>query len=462
MRYKENPFHQEFGKLVQPASGAGFGDGGNIDIHKLIGKLPKPKAGWTPGKYKYMGPYNPLEKQLDYDPETGEVLRWYVKPYNKVDEIAANHDICYYRVKTGKTNKGDCDRQMVKELDKIPYGEMPKWGQTARFLINTKQKTWVGGKKRKKPSSKWQEKLADELHKPIRRKFTRRRVIVNGIDEIWCSDLVEMGKLSKWNKGYRYLLMVLDVFSKYGWIVPLKDKKGESVAKTFKTIFKEGRKPHYLWTDKGKEYYNKNMKELLDKNKINIYSTENEEKSSVCERWNRTMKNKMWKQFTVQNNTMYLDMLPKLVAEYNNTKHRSIGMTPVEASKKKNEGDVYINLYGKMKRTLTKPKFQVGDKVRISKYKRPIFDKGYAPNWTEEIFTVDAILYTNPITYKMKDELGEEITGSFYEPELQKAVQDVYRIEKVIRRDARKGKALVKWSGYPEKFNSWVDLKDLR
>ena len=115
-----------------------------------------------------------------------------------------------------------------------------------------------------------------------------------------------------------------------------------------------------------------------------------------------------------------------------------------------------------MKRTYTKPKFQVRDKVRISKYKRPVFDKGYTPNWTEEIFTVDTIKYTNPITYKIKDELGEEIMGSFYESELQKAVQDVYRIEKVIRRDARKGKALVKWSGYPEKFKSWVDLKDLQ
>ena len=112
-----------------------------------------------------------------------------------------------------------------------------------------------------------------------------------------------------------------------------------------------------------------------------------------------------------------------------------------------------------MKRTYTKPKFKVGDKVRISKYKRPVFDKGYTPNWTEEIFTVDKILYTNPITYKIKDESGEEITGSFYEPELQKAVlHQWYRIEKVIRRDARKGKALVKWSGYPEKFKSWVDL----
>ena len=255
--------------------------------------------------------------------------------------------------------------------------------------------------------------------------------------------------------------MVLDVFSKYGWIIPLKDKKGETVAKALKTILKEGRKPQYLWTDKGKEYYNKHMKDLLEKNKITLYSTENEEKSSVCERWNRTIKSKMWKQFTVQGNTQYLDMLLKLVKQYNNTRHSSTKMTPTEASKKKNEGTVYFNLYGDMETSKQKPKFKIGDKVRISKYKRNVFDKGYTANWTEEVFTVDKIQYTNPITYRLKDLSGEEMSGSFYEQEMQKAVQDVYRIEKVIRRDARKGKALVKWSGYPEKFNSWVDINYL-
>ena len=142
--------------------------------------------------------------------------------------------------------------------------------------------------------------------------------------------------------------MVLDLFSKYGWVVPLKDKKGEIVTEAFKTIFKEGRKPQYLWTDKGKEYYNKNMKEMLEKNDITLYSTENEEKSSVCERWNRTIKTKMWKQFTVQGNTQYLDILPKILSQYSNTKHSSIKMTPLEASKKKNESTVYFNLYGDM------------------------------------------------------------------------------------------------------------------
>ena len=120
--------------------------------------------------------------------------------------------------------------------------------------------------------------------------------------------------------------MVLDLFSKYGWIVPFKDKKGETVTRAFKTIFKEGRKPQYLWTDKGKEYYNKRMKELLEKDNITLYSTE--------------------KQFTGQGITQYLSILPKILEQYNNTKHSSIKMTLVEASKKKNESTVYFNLYG--------------------------------------------------------------------------------------------------------------------
>ena len=318
-------------------------------------------------------------------------------------------------------------------------------------------------KKRKKPSGKenWQEKLADELHASIRRNFTRRRVIVNNIDEIWASDLVEMQKFSKWNKGYRYLLMVIVVFSKYGWIIPLKDKKGKSVTEAFETIFRD-RKPQYIWVDKGKEFHNKYLKDLLDKNGIHMYSIENEEKSSVVERWNRTIMSKMWKQFTVQGNTQYLDMLPKILKQYNNTKHSSIKMTPTEASKKINEGTVYFNLYGDTETLKKKPKCKIGDMVRISKYKRNVFDKGYTPNWTEEVFTVDKFKYTNPITYKLKDLNDEEIQGSFYEPELSKDRQDVFRIDKVIRRDYKKKQALVKWKGYSDDFNSWISFKDLK
>ena len=268
-----------------------------------------------------------------------------------------------------------------------------------------------------------------------------------------------MQKFSKWNKGYRYLLMIIDVFSKFGWIVPLKDKKGITVANAFKNIFKKHKIPKKLWTDKGTEFYNQHLKKLLKQHDITLYSTENEEKSAVVERWNQTIKSKMWKRFTEQNSTQYLNILPELLNEYNNSYHSSIKMTPVEASKLKNQGIVYYNLYSDLKPLNTKPKFKVGDTVRISKYKRKTFDKSYTPNWTEEIFVVTKILNTNPYTYKIQDLNGETITGSFYEKELLKTNQTKFRIEKVIRKD--KNNALVKWSGYNSAFNSLIPVSDL-
>ena len=190
------------------------------------------------------------------------------------------------------------------------------------------------------------------------------------------------------------------------------------------------------------------------------FSTENKEKSSVCERWNHTIKTKMWKQFTVQGNTACIDILPKILKQYNNTKHSCIKMPHIEASKKKNESTLYFNLHGDMEQLSSKPKFQVGDKVRISKYKRKVFDKGYTPNWTEEIFLIDKIQSTNPITYSLKDLNNEEIQGSFYEPELLKAKQDIFHIDKVIWRNYKKRQALVSWKGYSDDFNFWVPLKD--
>ena len=295
--------------------------------------------------------------------------------------------------------------------------------------------------------------LAEELHKPIKRKFNKRRVLVSGIDKIWGADLADMTAINKDNEGYNFLLLVIDIFSKYGWIIPLKNKKGETVAEAFKEIFKE-RKPGKLWTDKGREFYNKDVKGLVE-----LYSTENEEKSSIVERWIRTMKEKMWKYFTDNNTYTYMDVLPNLVEDYNNTVHTSTKFTPVEASKKKNELNIWRNLYpDRLKINDITPKFLVGDEVRISK-KKKVFEKGYTTRWTEEIFTITEIQNTNPVTYKIADLQGEEIKGTFYEPELQKTEQQVFRIEKVIKKE--KGKSLVKWKGYSDKFNSWVDNKDL-
>ena len=283
--------------------------------------------------------------------------------------------------------------------------------------------------------------------------------MVSGNNKIWAADLADMKALSKENEGFNFLLLVIDIFNKYGWIKPLKNKKGETIVKAFKTIFEEGRTPGKLWTDKGTEFYNKNMNDLRKLYDIELYSTENEEKSSIAERWIRTMKEKMFKYFTDNNTNKYIDVLPDLVEDYNNTVHSSTKLTPVEASKKENELKVWRNLYpDRYKTSRLNPKFSVGDEVRITK-KKKVFEKGYTTRWTEEIFTIKEIRETNPITYKLEDLQGEEIKGTFYEPELQKTEQQIYRIEKIIKKE--KGKSLVKWKGYSDKFNSWVDNKDL-
>lgn len=258
-----------------------------------------------------------------------------------------------------------------------------------------------------------------------------------------------MQKFAKQNKGIRYLLTVIDIFSKYVWVVPLKTKTGKEVATAFKKIFKQ-RKPNRIWTDLGKEFYNSNVKAL----DVPLYSTQNEEKSCVVERFNRTLKERMYKYFTANSTDKYIDVLDLIVHDYNNTKHRSIKMTPTQASLKENHNEVYRNLYPLEKYKPLKPKFAVGDSVRISK-RKGLFEHGFLPRWTEEIFVILSIQFTDPVTYKIKDYNGEEIQGTFYEKELQKSQQDVFRIERVIRRKGNK--SFVKWKGYPDSFNSWID-----
>ena len=211
-----------------------------VDIHTLLEKNPVTKAMLKPKfGYKYLGPYNgPLEKQMLYDKQTGEIYKYYDKPKNVLDKIASRHDICY---ELKPKNKGLCDRIMVKEIDNIPFKERP-WGTFAiKQIINTKQKLGLGIDNSNKI-------LSEELHKPKRKNFPRRKIIVNHIDEIFAADLVEMQKFAKLNKGYRYLLTCIDIFSKYSWVIPLKDKKGINVKNALQKIFKE-RSPKFLWTD---------------------------------------------------------------------------------------------------------------------------------------------------------------------------------------------------------------------
>ena len=327
-----------------------------IDIHSLLEKNPITKKMLQPKfGYKYLGPYNgPLEKQMLYNKRTGDIYKYYDKPKNVLDKIASRHDICY---ELKPKNKGLCDRVMVKEIDNIPFKEKP-WGTFAiKQIINTKQKLGLGVENSNKI-------LSEELHKPKRKNFPRRKIIVNHIDEIFAADLVEMQKFAKLNKGYRYLLTCIDIFSKYSWVIPLKDKKGINVKNALQKIFKE-RSPKFLWTDRGTEFYNKQVQDLLNENNIKLYSTNNSEiKSSVIERFNRTFKNMMYKKFTENNNTIFYNIIDDLVNEYNNKYHSTIKMSPIEGSKKINEKKIK-NIYN-FDRTKKPGKFKIGDRVRLS------------------------------------------------------------------------------------------------
>ena len=189
-----------------------------------------------------------------------------------------------------------------------------------------------------------------------------------------------------------------------------------------------------------------------------MYSTFNEGKTVVIERFNRTLKNIMWKYFTANNTRFCLDALDQMVKNYNDKVHSTIKMTPKEASRDITRGKVYFNIIRKQNKSRTSIKYKKGHKVRISKYKRH-FEKRYTPNWTEEIFTIDKINMTNPLTYQVRDLNNEKILGSFYTRELSPANQNIFRIEKVIKRKNKM--ALVKCIGYSDKHNSWVPFSDL-
>ena len=424
-----------------------------MDIHKVIGKLPRPRRGFVLPYHKYTGPYNPLHEQLDEndEPVPGQ------EPYNAVDAISMRHDICY-RDNNTREGKHQCDDTMLEELDVLqPRGFREKLDKKlVRSIIGKKRKFGLG-------LVEWSNELADELHKPIRKKFKKRKVFASGVDAIWTADLVDMQSFSRSNKGYKYILMIIDVFSKFGWAVPLKTKTGPEVAKAFHNLWKSRAPPQKLWTDKGKEFYCRPMKELLEKYNVQLYSTENEEKSSVIERWNRTIKRNMWKYFTANNTNNYIDILPKIIAKYNTTYHRSIKCTPTLAREPSNYQHVFEALYSKTQ-PITPPKYKVGDRVRIVK-KKKTFEKGFTSNWTEELFTISKVKYTKPVTYTITDTKGENIQGTFYEPELQKTKQEIYRIEKVLKKRTRKDgvkEVYVKWKGYNNDFNSWIPVSDLQ
>lgn len=299
--------------------------------------------------------------------------------------------------------------------------------------------------------------VVTELHRPARKTYPRRHVITKGIDDLWQVDLVEMIPYARTNKGYKYLLTVIDVFSKYAWAEPVKTKSADNVTTAMLKIFKLGRVPKNIQSDHGKEFYNSKFKKLMSDYGINHYSTFSTMKASVIERFNRTLKEKMWFEFSLKGKYEWIPILADLLKRYNEKKHRTIGMAPVSVTKKV-EKQLLDTVYSHLK--IAGPaKFKIGDHVRVSKVKS-IFEKGYTPNWSAEIFVIKKVQITNPVTYKLEDMSGQQIEGGFYEHELQKTENpDIYLVEKVLRRKGKK--VYVKWYGLDKHHNSWINTSDI-
>ena len=277
-----------------------------------------------------------------------------------------------------------------------------------------------------------QQQLAKEVFSPQITKFKRQRIIPLNKDETWSADLIHKLSLSKYNKNYKFILTVIDIFTKYAWAIPLKNKSGLSITNSFKTILSEGRKPEKLWVDRGSEFYNKSFKSLLKEygtskaaSGIELYSTYSDLKAVFIERFNRTLLHIINKPMFINGDGNWVNILNDAVVTYNNNIHSTINMTPVDAS----------NNPDKVKYTFSfkniKPKLNVGDYVR-NVDKRNIFSKGYTSNWNKELFKVNEVLKTHPPTYKIEDINGEIIEGKYYEQELLKSEFDFESNNKVL------------------------------
>ena len=301
-----------------------------------------------------------------------------------------------------------------------------------------------------------QKHLAHTLHRPARRRFRTSPVVVFNRDQQWVADLVEMQPFWHENRGVRFLLTVIDVLSKYAWVQPLKHKTGPEMRQAFETILQEGRRPQTLQTDKGKEFYNAPFQKWLKQQGITHFSTQGDAKAAVVERFNRTLKERLYRYMTAANSTRYLTALDALVRQYNADEHRAIGRAP-DSVTPENEAEVWQHLYGdRLVPSRRRSDLKVGDRVHLSKHVRT-FKKSYTAQWTEEVFVVRRVIPGPVYTYKVEEFNGTALQGTFYRQDLQKVTVDdtsLWRIEKVLKRRGRQ--ALVQWKGWPAKYNSWI------
>ena len=355
---------------------------------------------------------------------------------------------------------GDPEQIRVK-LKEIYYNpEDPcSYGGVERLFKRVSELGLVGVK-RGDVQNFLRDQRAYTLHKPSRKNYRRNPTLVKGIDVQWQADLADMQGLSHQNGGIHYLLTVIDVFSKYAWVIPIKDKSGKVMLEAFKKLFTESapRKPERLHTDRGKEFLNRDVKNYLASKGVELFQTFSDKKAAVVERFNRTVKTRIWTYFSAQNTKRYIDVLPGIVESYNHSHHRSIGMAPADV-KKKDEDKIWQRLYGDVPPRIPNLDMAPGQKVRLSKMKTT-FEKGYLPNWTEQHFRVEGTSVPKRRIYKLQNIRGEPINGTYYQEEIQSIGENEHQIEKILKRrnnpEDGTAEVFVKWKGWPDQFNTWI------
>ena len=346
--------------------------------------------------YSACGPFTRHKERIKEFKRTGDTRYIY---RNELDKACFQHDSAYADHKY-LINRTEADKVLKDKAYDIASN--PEYDGYQRGLASMvykffdKKSTGSGFKKLKNTTKPSSSILADELHKPVYIKFKKRKVYSQSKDNVWGVDLADMQSLSRKNKDIKYLLCAIDLYSKYAFVIPLENKKGIRVTNGFnKTIKQSNRKPNKIWVDQGGEFYNNVFKKWLSDNDMLMYSTSNEGESVVAERFIRTLKNKLYKHMTAIGKNVYYDVLDDVVNKYNNAKHSTIKMKPIDVGN--NNKRVFIDEHNKKD-----SKFKVDDRVRKSKFKN-IFAKGYTPNWSSEIFIVDKVNDTVPYTYNLKD-----------------------------------------------------------
>ena len=301
------------------------------------------------------------------------------------------------------------------------------------------------------------------LHKQIRRKFPRNKTWVPHQMFQFQADLADMRSLAKSNYGYKYILTIIDVLSRYAWGIAIKSKKPQEIVKSFSKVFSE-QKPLYLQTDRGKEFVNTTVKNFLNKEKINFFTTRNQTiKCALVERFNRTLKNKIFRLMTSKNTKRWVPNLSAIVASYNATVHRSIKTTPTKAVNM--SSDILFEMsYGRKLMNIRKnPTSDVtfGDKVRIGKH-LGAFNRGYLPNWSEDTFYISGSNKGDQKDlFKVKNSEGQENLQRYYKEEIQKinsTPNKTFKIEKILAKKISNGCNWykIKWIGFPSSYNKWI------